>query len=326
MQTRPTPTRAPATPNLAGFGTTTTYPRPRRRRLSLAFAVAVVIALATAAGVVAVSLSRSDTRRTYIAATGWPAHGQAAVQVGGGQLDLSPGQAPVPIASLAKVMTAYLVLREAPLQGDEAGPELRVTAADVADTQRRQINDESVVAVADGEMLSERQALLAVLLPSANNVAVMLARQTAGSVATFVGWMNTTARHLGMTDTVYTDPSGLDEGTRSTARDQVLLAGAAMHDDVFAALVAQQEAELPVVGTVHNTDTLLGTAGFVGIKTGSDDAAGGCYMFRTWRVIDGEVRAVTGVVLGQPGDNLIDAGLAAGRQLADKIALKVPQG
>ena len=74
-------------------------------------------------------------------------------------------------------------------------------------------------------------------------------------------------------------------------------------------------AELPVAGTVHNTDSLLGKDGFVGIKTGSDDAAGGCFMFRVERP-DGDL---TGVVLGRRGHNLIDAGLSAARDLAASL-------
>jgi len=77
------------------------------------------------------------------------------------------------------------------------------------------------------------------------------------------------------------------------------------------------------VGTVHNTDTLLGTHGFVGMKTGSDDAAGACFMFRALRVKDGKSVELIGVVLGQPGQPgkpLSQAGLTAARQLADRIA------
>jgi D-alanyl-D-alanine carboxypeptidase (penicillin-binding protein 5/6) len=141
-----------------------------------------------------------------------------------------------------------------------------------------------------------------------------------GSVDAFVQEMNQTAKALGLADTRYTDPSGLDEATRSTAADQVRLADVAMREPGFAGLVATSKAQLPVVGTVRNTDTLLGTGGFVGIKTGSDDAAGGCFMFRTHRVIDGRSVEITGVVLGQPGRDLIAAGLAAAAQLADRVA------
>jgi D-alanyl-D-alanine carboxypeptidase (penicillin-binding protein 5/6) len=89
---------------------------------------------------------------------------------------------------------------------------------------------------------------------------------------------------------------------------------------VFASIVATPSATLPVAGTVHNTNILLGHNGFVGVKTGSDDAAGGCFAFRTIRRIDGRRTTITGVVLGQPGHDQIAAGLAAADAMVDRIA------
>jgi D-alanyl-D-alanine carboxypeptidase len=71
---------------------------------------------------------------------------------------------------------------------------------------------------------------------------------------------------------------------------------------------------------VHNTNTLLGHDGFVGVKTGSDAAAGGCFAFRAIRWIDGKRTTITGVVLGQPGHDQIAAGLAAADAMVDRIA------
>jgi hypothetical protein len=123
------------------------------------------------------------------------------------------------------------------------------------------------VTIAAGEPLTERQALQALLLPSANNIAAVLARWDTGSVARFVVRMNATARSLGVTYTRYTDPSGYDDATVSTAADQVRLVDRAMRLPVFASIVATPSASLPVAGTVHNTNTLLGHNGFVGVKT-----------------------------------------------------------
>lgn len=255
----------------------------------------------------------------------WPAEGQAAIQVEGSAVQASPDERPAPIASVAKVMTAYLILKDVPLADDQDGPTLAVTSKDVADTSMRNKRGESIVAVRAGERLTERQALQALLLPSANNIAILLARWHSGSVDAFVTRMNTAAHHLGMKDTTYTDPSGFDPGTVSTAQDQVLLAQAAMKDDALASLVELDHAELPVAGTVRNTDTLLGKRGFVGVKTGSDDAAGGCFMFRTYRIVDGAIVAVTGVVLGQRGHDLIGAALGAAEALADQASAEVPR-
>jgi D-alanyl-D-alanine carboxypeptidase (penicillin-binding protein 5/6) len=250
----------------------------------------------------------------------WPANGQAAVQIGQSRVRVGPSQHAAPIASVAKVMTAYLVLRDHPLGVGEDGPTIMLTDGDVADTDRRSRERESVVPIVAGEQLTERQALQALLLPSANNIAAVLARWDAGTTAQFVARMNATARSLGMTSTRYTDPSGYDDATVSTAADQLRIVDRAMRLPVFANIVAIPNATLPVAGIVHNTNTLLGRNGFVGVKTGSDKAAGGCFAFRAIRVVRGHRTTITGVVLGQPGDDLITGGLAAAEAMVDGIA------
>lgn len=248
--------------------------------------------------------------------------------IGGARPQIGPHQKPAPIASLAKVMSAYVVLHDLPLLPGQDGPSFRVTAGDVHDTAIRAAQSQSVVPVRAGERLSERDALMAMLLPSANNVAIMMARFDAGSVPAFVKKMNSAARALGMNDTTYTDPSGFDATTVSTASDQLKLAQAIAHNRTFDHMARTRTFRLPVAGVVHNTDMLLGTDGFVGTKTGSDDASGGCFMFRVrhWIVRHRRGRMVTivGVVLGQPGHNLIDSGQYAARQLVDAVAPAAP--
>jgi D-alanyl-D-alanine carboxypeptidase (penicillin-binding protein 5/6) len=261
-----------------------------------------------------------DAAGKALPSTVWPAYGQAAVQIGQSQVQPGPNQHMAAIASIAKVMTAYLVLRDHPLQPGEDGPTITLTDADVADTDRRRRQEESIVPIAAGEQLTERQALQALLLPSANNIAAVLARWDAGSADRFVARMNVTARSLGMTHTRYTDPSGYDDATVSTAADQVRIVDRAMRLPVFASIVATPSAMLPVAGAVHNTNALLGYKGFVGVKTGSDDAAGGCFAFRAIRLVHGKRTTITGVVLGQPGHDQITAGLAAADAMVDRIA------
>jgi D-alanyl-D-alanine carboxypeptidase (penicillin-binding protein 5/6) len=131
--------------------------------------------------------------------------------------------------------------------------------------------------------------------------------------------MNHTAHALGMSHTTYTDPSGYDAGTVSTALDQLRLARLVAKDETLAAAMATRSYWLPVAGRVSNTNALLGHDGFVGMKTGSDQAAGGCLMFRAvWPTASGS-RSLIGVVLGQRGGNLITAGLSAAKQLADRL-------
>src|ERR1043166_3844143 len=180
--------------------------------------------------------------------TVWPAYGQAAVRIGQSQVQAGPNQHAAAIASVAKVMTAYLVLRDHPLGLGQEGPTITLADADVADTDRRRRQQESVVPVAAREQLTERQALEALLLPSANNIAAVLARWDAGSTDRFVARMNATARSLDMTRTRYTDPSGYDEATVSTAPDQLRLVDRAMRLPVLASIVATPSVRLPVAG------------------------------------------------------------------------------
>ena len=265
-------------------------------------------------------IEQRAARGVAVPSSVWPEYGQAAVRIGQSRIQAGPNQHAAPIASVAKVMTAYLVLRDHPLRLGQDGPMITLTNTDVADTDRRSRQRESVVPIVAGEGLTERQALQALLLPSANNIAVILARWDAGTTVRFVARMNAIARSLGMTRTRYTDPSGYDDKTVSTAADQLRVVDEAMHLPVFANIVASPSATLPVAGTVHNTNTLLGRNGFVGVKTGSDKAAGGCFAFRAIRLVHGKRTTITGVVLGQPGYDLIDAGLAAAESIVDTIA------
>jgi len=125
---------------------------------------------------------------------------------------------------------------------------------------------------------------------------------------------------LGMSHTTYTDPSGYHDGTVSTALDQLRLAQVVVKDDTLAAMMATRTYWLPVAGEVTNTNALLGQDGFVGMKTGSDEAAGGCLMFRAVWPTESGSRSLIGVVLGQHGDNLVAAGLDAAEQLVHRLA------
>ncbi len=246
----------------------------------------------------------------------WPSGGQSALLLPD-RTPSSHGRADaVPIASVTKIMTALIVLEHDPITPDQDGFRLTIRPADVRATERSRERDESLVDVQAGEVINERQALLALLLPSANNMARLLAVRVAGSEADFVGLMNGRARSLGLSETHYADASGFDARSVSTARDQVVLARLAMHNATFAWLVRQPDADIPVAGTVHNTDDLLGRHGFVGIKTGSDQAAGGCFVFAATKSVDGRPQLIIGAVLGQRGPDLVEAALKAARQLA----------
>jgi serine-type D-Ala-D-Ala carboxypeptidase (penicillin-binding protein 5/6) len=303
--------------------------RARRRRLLLG--VVLVLLLAHTAGQLLndtgpvrmpTARTRNDPRRTYVSAVSWPQQGQAALVLGNGRPSASPGEQPVPIASLAKVMTAYLTLKRYPLSGTQDGFTITVTEAHAQAEAHDTAENQSGVAVAAGEQLTERQLLEALLIPSGNNIARILAAQIAGSETSFVAEMNAEARALGMDHTVYTDPSGWDPGTVSTAADQLRVFERAMRFPVFRQIVSMASVTLPVAGTVTNYNPLI--ADGYGGKTGSDSAAGGCLAFFTHVTVGGRPMTAVGVVLGQgQGSDTSEILAAAGgavKQLVESAA------
>lgn len=230
----------------------------------------------------------------------WPRVGQASIGVVGmPNFGHSGGNAPVPTASVAKAMTAYVILKDHPLSTKSQGPTLRVTRAEALEFPHQVALQQSLVPVASGEQLTERQALQALMLASADNVAQILARWDAGSVPQFVHKMNATAQALGMTHTHYTDPSGFEWHTRSTAQDQMLLATAALHEPSYKQIASQRTAVIPVAGHIKNFNKLLDDQGVIGIKTGSMNAAGGCLLFAAKYPWGHKNVLVVGTVLGQ---------------------------
>jgi D-alanyl-D-alanine carboxypeptidase (penicillin-binding protein 5/6) len=253
----------------------------------------------------------------------WPMQGQAAFVLGSGRPSASPHERPAPIASLAKVMTAYLTLKRYPLSGAQAGFVMTVTAADAHAETNDVSEGQSGVVVQVGEQLTERQLLEALLIPSGNNIAQMLADHVAGSGSGFVTEMNTEARALGMTHTIYTDPSGFDPGTVSTAADQLRVFRQAMRSPVFRQIVSMASVTLPVAGTLRNFNPLVAD-GYAG-KTGSDSAAVGCLAFFTQVTVGGRRQTAVGVVMGQgQGSNTVEI-LAAAAQAAQQLVASATQ-
>ena len=233
----------------------------------------------------------------------WPSQGKAGLLVEGlGEIGTSGGAGPAPMASTAKIMTALLTLEAHPLAAGQPGPLITVSRADVANFYAERNQNESVVPVVSGEQLSEYQLLEGLLLPSGSNFADMLANWDAGTVALFTDRMNQRALALGMTATHYADSSGFSPATVSVPSDLLKLARAAMAQPVFATIVAEKQATIPVAGAIKNLDTLLGQNGIIGIKTGHTDQAGGCFVMAADLTADGQPVRVYGAVLGQPGE------------------------
>lgn len=209
----------------------------------------------------------------------WPTYGQAAVgAVAYGVLASNGKQTPQPTASVAKVVTALAVLQKKPLQQGQQGEMITITDADVAIYNKYVAIDGSVARVEVGEQLSEYQALQALLLPSANNIAETLTNWVFGSQDAYLVYANQLTAKLNMTQTHIADSSGFSAQTVSTATDLVRLGIAAFSQPVIAEIVGQPSATIPVAGVIRNVNQLLGTNGINGIKTGNTEEAGGCYL------------------------------------------------
>ncbi|MFJ8707505.1 D-alanyl-D-alanine carboxypeptidase family protein [Streptomyces anulatus] len=243
----------------------------------------------------------------------WPREGQASVAVEGiGSLGTRGEQKPVPIASVTKVMTAYVILKDHPMRADAPGA---TVVADRRAADESYSSVETTAPVLAGREYTQRRLLELMMVPSGNNVARLLARWDAGDEKAFVAKMNRAAVGLGMRSTTYTGVSGMEASTRSTAADQLRLARAAMKDPVFRQVVATTSVTAPGAGvTFRNTNKLLGRDGVIGLKTGSSTPAGGNLVWATTQEVAGVSRLVLGVVLHQRAGTTPTEGSAAAHE------------
>lgn len=289
----------------------------------------LVLALAAVIGLVAFQLLRplpvvaATTAPAPTAVPGapptlpWPAKGEASVGTAElGLLGVSPGEQPKPMASVAKLMTALVVLQDKPLAVDNPGPAITIDAADVADFQARQAAGESVLKVSAGEQLSELDALQGLLVPSGNNIASVLAKWDAGSVDAMVKKMNARATAMGLAHSTFADTAGVSAQTTSNPRDLFRLGVEAMKIPVIAKVVGEVQANLPVAGVVYNVDYVLGQDGVIGIKTGSGPEFGANFVFASSQAAAGQPYNIYGAVMGA---NTLDEAFKATKALIASV-------
>lgn len=251
-----------------------------------------------------VSRASLDIRSSPAPSLPWPGYGQAGLgAVGFGVLATNGPQTPAPIASVAKVFTALAVLKQKPLDLNEQGPNITIDKTDVGYYNYYYTHDGSVTKVTEGEQLSEYQALQAMMLPSANNIADTLARWAFGSTDAYLTYANKMISDLGLTQTTIGSPSGFTASTQSTSADLVKIGLAAIDNPVLSQIVAQDKADITVAGTVHNVNWLLGVQGVNGIKTGNTNEAGGCYLYSAKQKVGDQEINIVGSVIGAPDLN-----------------------
>jgi D-alanyl-D-alanine carboxypeptidase (penicillin-binding protein 5/6) len=219
----------------------------------------------------------------------------------GNSMDAKSPDLRVPIASLTKVMTALITL-------DRTDPDDVVTVDPRAVFEKGDYGASSTLGLRAGERISVENLLYAMLLGSANDAAVALAIDIAGSEDAFVRLMNARARALGMRDTEFRSANGLDDGGGSTARDLLLLVRAADATDGFDRITATKVRTIPSprgpARRIQNRNALLWLyPGAFGTKTGSTALAGSCLIASAQR--DG--RRLVAIVLGAHGEAFSDA-------------------
>ncbi|MFI6728115.1 D-alanyl-D-alanine carboxypeptidase [Streptomyces atratus] len=237
----------------------------------------------------------------------WPDEGQGYMAATGlGEVDSFGEQKAVPIGSVAKAMTAYIVLKDHPLKRGEKGPSIKVDAKAESDGKLDSEGESTLNTVKAGDELTEQEALSAIMIPSANNIARLLARWDAGSEEAFVKKMNDTAKSLGMTNTTYTDPSGLNATTVSSAEDQVKLGQKLVEIPALMDITKLPSWTDPSGKNWRNYNTLVPYSGALGIKTGSTTKAGGNLLFAAHKMVGDTDQLIVGAVLGQHKPAIID--------------------
>lgn len=282
---------------------------PRRRRLwPLVFFVGVLL-LICGYGITSFSkekqVSKTETLSsrptlTNGAQLAWPATGQAAIgTVEDGLLaHSSHTESPRPTASMAKVIVALAIMKKQSFKLGQTGQTYTLTSKDMAHYYAEVARGGSVVPVYEGMVLTQYEAMQLMLLASANNIADMLVEKIFGSEKSYESYARHMLQDMGLSRTVVADASGFSAATISTPSDLVTIGIAALKNPVIAEIVAQPQAQIPGIGTIANTNKLLGVEGVVGIKTGTTDEAGSCLLFAARYTKNGQNITIVGVIMG----------------------------
>jgi|YNPNPStandDraft_1061719.scaffolds.fasta_scaffold08519_2 D-alanyl-D-alanine carboxypeptidase len=211
-----------------------------------------------------------------------------------------------PMASFAKMVTAIVALERGKLE-----KEYRVQNEDLAVWSAAGLNN--------GELLSLRDLLFILLIPSDNAAAMTIARSLGKDVNTFVGWMNELVARWGLQETHFTNPHGLDsKNAYMSAHDAALIAYHALSNPVFADIVRRPEA-IVAGRRLISTNKLLNTyPGTIGVKTGTTDKAGECLVV----VVERPAGKVVAVVMGSQ-DRFTDMVLLLDYYYANYAELRV---
>ncbi|WP_417564329.1 D-alanyl-D-alanine carboxypeptidase family protein [Microbacterium sp.] len=265
--------------------------RRRRVRLVLLIVFVVIVAMIAGAGGYVVWALHAPVPAPHLvsaapavpnpatAALTLPSDGSSTIRISGAdayfagatKLTLtSGGNAPKPMASISKLITALVVLEKHPLKdASDAGPTITFGKAAHDLYDKYYVMDATIAPMPIGATMSLRGALAAMLIPSASNYAEAVSTWAYGSQYAFVGAARRWLKAHGMNDTTFVEPTGISAQNESTPRDLLKLGKLAAADPTIAELVATRGVSLPATGMLSNTNHLLGSEGIDGLKTGN---------------------------------------------------------
>lgn len=239
----------------------------------------------------------------------FPGYGGSAIGAVGfdGVLAQSGSTSPLPMASITKLITALVVLQAKPLAVGAEGPKVTMTSADVALYHHYISIDGQVVTVKSGLVFTEHELLQLALIHSANNYAASLALWAFGSMDAYLEAARSWLAAQKLSSVTITDPTGIDITDVASTADLLQLGKLVLADPVLAPIVSTTSMTMHDVGTLTNTNTLLGYDGIEGIKTGTLNDAGSNLLFAARHKVGSATIVIVGVVLGGRTHQALDS-------------------
>ena len=293
-----------------------TMPQLIRRRLLVFTASAIVIAsgiylpltLLAPLGATAPHLVPYFNPDRVAASPAFPSYGASAVGVIGypEAFAIAGSTAPLPIASISKIITSLVVLEAKPLSPGDSGPTITFTAADAALRAKYVAQNGETKPLEAGSTISQLDLMRVTLVASANNYADALTGWAFGSRAAFEIAVTAWLGSHGLNHTTIVEPTGIDPRNVSTATDLVAIGTLALANPVISQIVSTHSMTLAGVGSFANTNTLLGRDGVDGIKTGTLNGSSNLLFAATYTYGSHSV-TVVGAVVGATDHKTVDA-------------------
>ncbi len=289
--------------------------KTRRNRIIILLALLLVLVfgyVATALNKPIPAIAVTETPLQIIAAKElvlpWPASGQSAIGSTkyGVLASYSTNEEVKPIASITKIITALAIIEKSPIAPGEPGQKYVLTEEDVAIFNSYVAKNGAVLPVKNGQEITQQQALQAILIASANNIADSIVIKTFGSLDAYTAYANNYVKTKGLEKTIISDASGFSAQTVSTPSDLVNIGKIALEQPVIKQIVQQKQADLGVFGVINNTNKLLAEPSVIGIKTGTTNEAGSCLLFASDHIVNSDYSVtIVGVIMGSTDSNTV---------------------